>query len=331
VKTTSAVDLAGSRAVVTGGLGFIGSNLVHTLVGANVHVAVIDALVPDHGGSRCNLNGLEVEVMEADIADPLVADLVRDADIVFNVAGQVNHLASMRDPLGDLHLNAMCHASFLETLRVVNPTARVVHTSTRQVYGRASTFPVTETHHAQPVDINGVAKWAGEQLHLVHHRAYGLPATALRLTNIYGPRQRLTSNELGVLPVFVRRALLDETIQIYGDGQQRRDVLYVDDVVDALIASTCDAAVGQVLNVGAPDDFSLIEIANTIVAAAGGTNHPVLTPWPSEHRAIDIGSFHTDGTKIHDLTGWAARVSLEQGVAETIAFYREHPWYLSST
>jgi UDP-glucose 4-epimerase len=324
-------DLAGTRCVVTGGLGFIGSNLVHRLTAAGATVSVVDALVPDHGGNRCNLNGLDIDVLEADIGDQAVAELVRDADLVFNVAGQVNHLASMRDPLKDLHLNAISQAAFLETLRSVNPSVRVVQTSTRQVYGRASTFPVTETHHAQPVDVNGVAKWAGEQLHLVHHKAYGLPATALRLTNIYGPRQRLTSNELGVLPVFVRRALLDETIQIYGDGQQRRDVLYVDDVVDALIASSCDAAVGEILNVGAPDDYSLIEIANTIVTAAGGTNQPTLTPWPSEHRAIDIGSFHTDGTKIHALTGWVANVSLEQGVAQTIAYYREHPWYLSST
>jgi UDP-glucose 4-epimerase len=225
----------------------------------------------------------------------------------------------------------MSHAAFLETLRVVNPKVRVVQTSTRQVYGRASSFPVTETHHAQPVDINGVSKWAGEQLHLVHHKAYGLPATSLRLTNVYGPRQRLTSNELGFLPVFIRRALLDETIQIYGDGQQRRDVLFVDDVVDALIAATCDAAVGEILNVGAEDDYSLVEIAYEIVSAAGGSNQPILTPWPPDHRAIDIGSFHTDGTKIHDLTGWRASVSLEDGVARTIAFYREHPWYLSST
>ena len=179
--------------------------------------------------------------------------------------------------------------------------------------------------------MNGVGKWAGEQLHLVHHQAYGLPSTALRLTNVFGPRQRLTSNELGFLPVFIRRALLDETIQIYGDGQQRRDVLHVTDVVDAILAATSDATVGEVFNVGAPDDHTLIEIASMIVELADGTTQPVLTPWPEEHRAIDIGSFHTDGTKFHDRTGWVAQISLRSGLTDTLDFYRQRPWYLSST
>jgi UDP-glucose 4-epimerase len=322
--------LAGTRCVVTGGLGFIGSNLVHRLAGAGVDTSVIDCLVQDHGGDRRNLDGLNVEVFEFDIASPEVADVVRDADVVFNIAGQVSHLASMRNPIKDLQLNALCHASLLETIRAANPRVRVVHTSTRQVYGRASSFPVTETHHAQPVDVNGVGKWAGEQLHLVHHQAYGLPATALRLTNVYGPRQRLTSNELGFLPVFIRRALADETIQIYGDGQQRRDVLHVDDVVDAVLAATCDGTVGEVFNVGSPQDYALVDIASLIVDIAGCTSAPVLTPWPAEHHAIDIGSFHTDGTRFHERTGWQPSTSLADGVSNTIAFYRERPWYLSS-
>jgi nucleoside-diphosphate-sugar epimerase len=179
--------------------------------------------------------------------------------------------------------------------------------------------------------VNGVGKWAGEQLHLVHHQAYGLPATALRLTNVYGPRQRLTSNELGFLPVFIRRALMDETIQIYGDGLQRRDILHVDDVVNAILAATCDGTVGGVFNVGSPDDHTLVDIANVIVDVAGCSSPPTLTPWPTEHRAIDIGSFHTDGTLFHERTGWTALMSLTDGVTNTINFYRERPWYLSST
>lgn len=324
-------ELGGTVAIVTGGAGFIGSNVVRSLVAAGATVRVIDALVPEHGGDRRNLDGLDVEVVVSEIGDPIVADVIADADLVFNLAGQVSHLASMRDPLRDLRLNATSHAAFLETVRAVRPSVRIVHASTRQVYGRAVRLPVDELHHAQPVDVNGVAKLAGEQLHLVHHHAYGLAATSLRLTNVYGPRQRLTSDELGFFPVFVRRALLDEPIRIFGDGTQRRDVLYVDDCVDAVFAATADAAVGEVFNVGHERDHTLLEIAEALVVAAGGRQAPVLAPWPDEQLAIDIGSFHTDGGKICARLGWSATTGLLDGVAATVDFYREHPWYLSST
>jgi UDP-glucose 4-epimerase len=334
METFSDIDasaFSGARCLVTGGLGFIGSNLARALAMAGAHVAIIDALVPGHGANARNVAGLHVDVHESDIGHPSACDLVRDAEIVFNVAGQVSHLASMRDPLRDLQLNALSHAAFLETVRAVNPRVRVVHTSTRQVYGRAEGRPVTETQHAQPVDINGIGKWAGEQLHLVHHQAYGLPATALRLTNVYGPRQCLTSNELGFLPVFVRKGLLDETIHIYGDGQQRRDLLYIDDIVRAILASAGDHTVGEVFNVGANDDHPLVEVADVIVDTAGGSNRPVLVPWPPEHRSIDIGSFASDSSKFQRRTGWRPRVALRDGISATIEFYRRTPGYLPAS
>ena len=304
---------------------------MHALSRAGASVRVVDALVEGHGGDARNLTGLDVPIVFADIGEPVVADVVRGADIVFNVAGQVSHTESMRDPLRDLSLNALSHAALLETIRAVNPGVRIVHTSTRQVYGRGSGAPVDETHHAQPVDVNGVAKLAGEQLHLVYHRAYGMATTSLRLTNVYGPRQRLTSNELGFLPVFVRKALRGESIEIFGDGRQRRDLLHVDDVVSALLTASADRAVGHVLNVGHHQDHSLLEVAAVIVRAAGGDASPRLVPWPADHQSIDIGSFHTDGRKIVEMLGWHADIDLEQGVTQTIGFYRENPWYLSTT
>jgi UDP-glucose 4-epimerase len=316
--------------VVTGGLGFIGSNLVHRLVHLGAHVRVVDAAVAAHGGDRRNVP-TAVEVALVDIGDPSVADVVAGADIVFNVAGQVSHTASMRDPLADLHLNSMTHASFLETMRRVNPSCRIVHTSTRQVYGRPIRLPVDELHPARPVDVNGVAKLAGEQLHMVYAHAHSMPITSLRLTNVYGPRQRLTSDELGFLPVFFRKALLGETISIFGDGEQQRDCLYVADVVDALLLATSDDAVARVFNVGHHQLHSLNEVARMIVDATGSASDVKLVPWPDDHARIDIGSFHTDGTRIHQRLGWDASTSLQAGVAQTVAFYREHEWYLSST
>jgi UDP-glucose 4-epimerase len=327
---TTVDDLSGTMCVVTGGAGFIGSNMVHALVGAGARVRVVDALVEGHGGDRRNLDGVDVPFLHADIGDEAVADAVAGADVVFNVAGQVSHTASMREPLVDLELNTMAHARFLATVRRVAPTARIVHTSTRQVYGRPLRDPVDEDHPTNPVDINGVAKLAGEQLHLVHARAYDMAITSLRLTNVYGPRQRLTSDELGVLPVFLRRAMLGETIRVFGDGRQRRDCLHVDDVVAALVAATDPGVIGHVLNLGHPDVHELADIARTVIAATGGRSELELVPWPDDRERIDIGSFHTDSRRMSEHTGWTALVPLENGIADTVAFYGVHPWYLSS-
>ncbi len=324
-------DLSSTVCVVTGGLGFIGANLAHELIRRGATVRIIDALVEGHGGDRRNVEGLDVEIVEAEIGDDVVADAVADAEVIFNLAGQVSHLASMRDPLRDLHVNTVTHASFLEIVRRVNATARVVHTSTRQVYGRPLRSPVDELHPTSPMDVNGVSKLAGEHLHLVYHTAHGLATTSLRLTNVYGPRQRLTSDELGFLPVFIRKALLGEQISIFGDGEQRRDCVYVGDVVDALLAATAPQAVGKVFNVGNVVDHSLAEIAAAIIDVTGSEGGLRLVPWPEDQRRIDIGSFHTDGTTIAETLGWKATTTLDDGLRATATFYRGHPWYLSST
>jgi UDP-glucose 4-epimerase len=317
--------------VVTGGLGFIGSNVSHELIRRGATVRIIDALVEGHGGDRRNVAGLPVDIVEAEIGDAAVRDVIADADIIFNLAGQVSHIASMHDPLLDLHVNAVTHASFLEMLRHVNPTVRIVHTSTRQVYGRPLRSPVDELHPTSPMDVNGVAKLAGEQLHLVYHTAYDMQTTSLRLTNVYGPRQRLSSDELGFLPVFIRKALSNEEISIFGDGAQRRDCVYVDDVVEALLAATAPEAVGRVFNVGNVIDHSLAEIASATIEATESTAGLRLVPWPPDHKRIDIGSFHTDGTTIAEVLGWKATTALDIGLRATATFYRGHPWYLSST
>jgi UDP-glucose 4-epimerase len=325
----------GRRCVVTGGLGFIGANTVHALAAAGAHVVVIDSLVPQHGGDERNLRGVTgaVDVVRADIgATGLVAPAVRDAEFVFNIAGQVSHHESMTDPLRDLDLNARSHLAFLEILRAVNPTATVVHTSTRQVYGRPRYLPVDEEHPTAPVDVNGIDKLAGEQFHLLYAHVHGMPITALRLTNVYGPRQSLLLDGLGFLPVFVRRAMAGDDLSVFGDGSQLRDCLHVDDVVRAMaLAAATPEAVGEVFNLGHPDALSLLQIAR-LTAAAGGRGTRVRTvPWPDELAAIDIGSFHGDFSKAKRLLGWDPQITFADGIARTVAFYQEHPWYRSST
>lgn len=323
----------GTTCVVTGGLGFIGSNLVHVLTSAGAAVRVIDARIPTHGGTPRNLEGVtgRVDVLETDIGDERVGAVVRGADTVFNLAGQVSHLDSMTDPEGDLFRNTLTHGRFLETMRRENPAARIVHASTRQVYGRPIRVPVDEQHPTRPLDVNGVAKLAGEQLHLVYAHVYDMPITSLRLTNVYGPRQRLTSNELGFLPVFVRIALEGGTIRLFGDGSQRRDCLHIDDVIDALVRASGPAGCGEVYNVGHHRSHTLAEIAEILVRLGEPGTSVTTTPWPDEHHRIDIGSFQTDSSAIERTIGWSASVDIETGLQRTLDFYRRHPWYLSST
>lgn len=324
---------AGTTCVVTGGLGFIGSNLVHLLAAAGASVRVVDALVPEHGGDLRNLDGVAgpVDLLRADIGDERVADVVRGADTVFNLAGQVSHLDSMADPDADLYRNTVTHGRLLETVRHTNPGARVVHASTRQVYGRPTRVPVDEQHPTRPLDVNGVAKLAGEQLHLVYAHAYDMAITSLRLTNVYGPRQRLTSDGLGFLPVFVRKALEGGNIDLFGDGSQRRDCLFVDDVLDALVRASGPHGEGEVFNVGHHTSHTLAEIADVLVRIGEPGTAVRLTPWPDDHQRIDIGSFQTDSTAIERALGWRATIGIDAGLQATLDFYRSHPWYLSST
>jgi UDP-glucose 4-epimerase len=315
--------VTGARCVVTGGLGFIGSNLVHRLVGCGASVVVIDALVPAHGGDISNVAGLDIEVVVADLGDPRAAAALEGADVVFDVAGQVSHLASMEEPLVDLDLNVRSHVAFLEHVRRVAPSARLVHTSTRQVYGRPRYLPVDETHPTAPVDVNGIDKLACEQFHLLYHDVHGLATSVLRLTNVYGPRQHLERDGLGFLPVFVRRALAGEDISLYGDGSQRRDCLHVDDVVDALLLGVVvDGAVGQVFNLGHPEALSLREIAALTIAAADSDSVLSCVPWPPELSRIDIGSFQGDFSKAKAVLGWEPAIAFADGIRDTVRHYR---------
>lgn len=323
---------AGRRCVVTGGLGFIGSNLALELARAGALVRVVDAMVPGHGGNPRNLEGAAaaIEVVEADVGDGArVAPAVADADFVFNLAGQISHLDSMEDPLADFDLNARSHLSFLETLRSLGSRAAVVYTSTRQIYGRPRRLPVDESHPIEPVDVNGISQHAAEQFHLLYARVYGLRACSLRLTNVYGPRLRLADSRQGVLGVFLRLALDGETLRLYGDGAQVRDFLHVDDVVEALLAAALEpSAVGEAFNVSHDEVLSLRDAAEAIVAAAG-TGRLEFVPWPRDRAAIDIGDFVGESAKARRVLRWKPRIRFADGVRATVDFYRERRgWYL---
>lgn len=322
---------ADTSCLVTGGLGFIGSNLAIALRNAGASVCIVDGLIPGHGGNYRNIEGAppaELVIAELDDTASLTPAMTQ-AQYVFNIAGQVSHTESMENPLGDLDLNARQQLAFLEHLRRVNPDAIIVHTSTRQVYGRPRYLPVDETHPVHPVDVNGINKYAGEQFHLLYANVYGLAASVLRLTNVYGPRQRLSDDRLGFIPSFIRRAIEDQPITVYGDGSQLRDCVHVDDVIDACAAAALTAdSQGRVFNLGHPEPLSLRAIADTIVDAAG-SGSVQLVPWPTQRKSIDIGDYYGDFAKAKRILGWEPRINFREGISATLAFYMEHlAWYL---
>lgn len=317
----------GRRVMVTGGLGFIGSNLARALADLGADVLVVDSLIPDYGGNAFNIAGYEdrLHVNVADVRQQSTMNfLVRDREVIFSLAGQVSHIDSMRDPYTDLEINCRSQLTILEACRHNNPEAKVVYAGTRQIYGKPDYLPVDERHLVRPTDVNGINKAAGEYYHLVYNSVFGVRACSLRLTNVFGPRQLIRHNRQGFIGWFIRLALEDQEIQIFGDGTQVRDFVYVDDATDAFLAAgALDACNGEVFNVGGDEPISHRDLVTLLIDVAG-TGRMRFVEWPPDKKAIDIGSFYSDSTRFRTTAGWRPRVALAEGLARTIAYYREH-------
>jgi UDP-glucose 4-epimerase len=317
----------GRPVMITGGLGFIGSNLARQLVDLGARVLLVDSLIPDYGGNLFNIDGVadRVHVNIADVRQQSTMNaLVRDRAVIFNLAGQVSHIDSMRDPYSDLEINCRGQLTVLEACRNHNPGVKVVYAGTRQVYGRPDSLPVNESHLVRPTDVNGINKAAGEYYHLVYNNVFGVRACSLRLTNVYGPRQLIKHNRQGFIGWFIRLTIENGVIQIYGDGSQLRDFVYVDDAADAFLrAGADDACNGEVFNVGGDNAYSHRELAALLLEVAG-SGRVEFVDWPTHKKIIDIGSFYADSSKFTRVTGWVPTVSLRDGLTRTIAFFRQY-------
>jgi UDP-glucose 4-epimerase len=314
------------RVLVTGGLGFVGSNLARRLVALGARVTLVDSLIPEYGGNLFNIAGIEdrLRVNISDVRDEYsICTLVQNQDFLFNLAGQTSHADSMQDPYTDLEINCRAQLSILEACRKYNPAIKVVFASTRQIYGKPERLPVDEDHLLRPVDVNGINKMAGEWYHILYNNVYGVRTCALRLTNTIGPRMRVKDARQTFVGIWVRLLVEGKPFEVW-DGHQLRDFTYVDDAVSAfLLAAQSEAANGQVLNLGGDRVVSLKEVADMLLELGGGGQYVVRT-FPADRKRIDIGDYYADDRRIGALLGWEPTVTLRDALARTVGYYQEH-------
>lgn len=316
---------AGKKVLITGGVGFIGSNLARRLVDLQAEVAIVDSLIPEYGCNLFNITDIEdkVRVNISDVRDEYsMRYLVQGQDYLFNLAGQTSHLDSMQDPYTDLEINCRAQLFILEACRKYNPDIKIVFASTRQIYGKPDYLPVDEKHPLRPVDVNGINKTAGEWYHILYNNVHGIRACVLRLTNTYGPRMRVKDTRQMFLGFWIRLLIEGKPIQVYGDGAQMRDFNYVNDVVEAfLLAAASEGTTGEVFNLGADDPICLRDLVELLVELNGHGEYS-LVPFPSKRKAIDIGDYYADYSKIRLILGWVPKVSLQEGLTRTLSYYQ---------
>lgn len=326
VSPNLADTYAGKKILITGGLGFIGSTLAHSLVKFGAEVLLVDSLFPEYGGNMFNIHGIEskVTVNISDVRDRHSMNyLVKGKDYIFNLAGTLSHIDSMRDPFTDLEINCVAQLSILEAVRHNNPGAKILFAGTRGQYGRAEKLPVTENHLMRPTDVNGINNMAGEWYHILYNNVYGIRATSLRLTNTFGPRHQMKHARQGILNWFIRQAIDGEKIRIYGEGVQIRDTNYVDDVVQAmLLAMINDATNGQVYNLGGTP-ISLKDFVETMKGIHKNVQYEFV-PFPPDAKNIEIGDYIADFSKFSKTTGWKPLTPLEEGIKTTLDYYTHH-------
>jgi len=315
----------GAKILITGGLGFIGSNLAKRLVDHGAEVLLVDSLIPEYGGNLYNIAGVgdKLQVNISDVRDPYsMRYLVQGKDYVFNLAGQTSHMDSMHDPFTDLEINCQSQLSILETCRKYNPGVKIIFASTRQIYGKPDYLPVDEKHPLRPTDVNGINKMAGEWYHILYNNVYGIRACVLRLTNTIGPRMRIKDARQTFLGIWVRLLLEGKPIEIWG-GKQLRDFTYVDDCVDAmLLAAREEKADGQIFNLGGPQVINLADLGKLLIEVYGQGEY-VVREFPADRKQIDIGDYYSDFSLIRTSLGWEPKVTLEKALSNTLDYYRK--------
>ncbi len=317
----------GKKVLITGGAGFLGSNLAIRLVDLGADVTVMDIMLPEYGGNLSNLEPVRdrVRVNFSDIRDGNAMNyLVREMDYIFHLAGQVSHIKSFTDPFQDIDINIKGSAMVMEACRKHNPGAKVIYTGTRGQYGKQTSLPVREDAELDPRGIYELSNLAAEKLIKIYHDVHGVRSILLRLTNIYGPRAQMRTPHYGVANWFIRQALDGETLRVFGDGSLLRDFLYVDDAVDAMLRSAAvEGAYGRIFNVGRDTPVTILDFVKKVLEVAG-TGRWEYAPFSPERAAQEPGSYYSDITRIRETVGWIPATEMGEGIRRTVAYYREH-------
>lgn len=319
-------EFAGKSVLITGGLGFIGSNLAYRLVNLGANVTLVDSLIPEYGGNLFNIVNFQekIKINISDVRDEQsMKYLIKGKNYLFNLAGQTSHMDSMKNPFTDLDINAKAQLSILEVCRHYNPDIKIIFASTRQIYGKPDYLPVDERHPVRPVDVNGINKMAGEWYHILYNNVYGIKSCVLRLTNTYGPRMRIKDARQTFLGIWVKKIIEGKPFEVWG-GEQLRDFNYVDDVVEALLmAAIKDITNGCIFNLGSEEVINLKELAKLLIDVNGG-GELTIREFPEDRKKIDIGDYYSDFSFIKAKLGWEPRTLLKSGLENTISFYKDN-------
>lgn len=315
--------MKGLRVLITGGLGFVGSNLAHKCLELGAEVTIYDCLDPRSGGNMHNVHEIrdDIRVILNDIRNfEGICTAILNHDILFNCAAYTSHPNSMREPLVDIDVNCKGVINVLEAARRFNPEIRIVHVGTSTQIGRMQFNPVTETHPEFPLDIYSANKSASEKHVLIYGGAYQLRTTVIRLANIYGPRSNIKSSDFGFINYFIGLALLGKELTIFGDGRQLRNISYVDDCTAALVlAAMNEKSNGEVFFAVADRQYNVAEIAQAIVENIGGKLRFV--EWPADRKAIEIGDAVISNKKIRTTLNWSPLFDLQSGLNRTREYF----------
>jgi len=313
--------------LITGGLGFIGSNLAHKLLELGANIKIIDNLNPLYGGNLFNILGKEkeIEIVINDMRDAnVIRPLIEKSDIIFHLAAQVSYIDSLNIPFEDLDLNARATLNILETCRKYNPKAKIIFSSSRMVYGKVEKPVVTENCDTNPLSLYGIHKLTSEKYLLMYYKDFGIPCSILRLTNPYGPRQQIKHSKYSLVGWFIRQAMENKVIKIYGDGLQLRDYIYVDDIVDAMIkCAENEKAIGETINIGSGTSSRFSDMVQSVVSCVKSGCVEYI-PWPKDYEKIETGDITVDISKLQELTGWKPNVLLEEGIKLTYEYYKKN-------
>ncbi len=313
--------------IITGGLGFIGSNLAHNLIEYGANVCIIDSLAPLYGGNLYNIKSIEdkVKIVINDIRNTnCILEEIKKADVIFHFAAQVSYIDSLNIPFEDLDVNAKATLNLLEVCRKYNPKTKIVFSSSRMVYGKVDKNLITEECETNPLSLYGIHKLTSEKYLLMYYKDFGIPTTVLRITNPYGPRQQVKHSKYSLVGWFIRQAMENKLIKIYGEGNQLRDYIFIEDIVDAMLkaAATSEAA-GQVINIGSGISTKFSDMVKSVIECVK-SGKMEFVPWPDDYEKIETGDISMDISKLNRVASWHPKYNLEKGIELTYKYYKDN-------